>query len=129
MKTARKTKVVAISQLSEDDIKEKVMELKRIKTEMKILHAQYEVITKELIAHLGNKAVRQYDTLKFCVITRMARSIQWKKEAGRLAKLLYPHVKEFRKYLTGLARRNPKKPSKPFVQLFELKEGAEQDEL
>lgn len=125
MKTARKVKVVAISHLSEDDIKEKVMELKRIKTEQKTLQAQYDGIAKELIAHLGSKAVRQYDTLKFCVIERMARNIQWKKEAGRLAKLLYPHVKGFRKYLTGLARRNPKRPGKPYVQLFELKEGKE----
>jgi predicted metal-dependent hydrolase len=128
MKTARKVKITPITHLSEDVVKEKILEMEDIRQEMVAVKKRYDAIGKELMAHLGPKGVRQYDNLKFVVIQPFGRSIKWKDEASRLAKLLYPTRDKFRKYLSGVARRYPKKLGTAYPRLFPLKDGSESEE-
>lgn len=128
MKAARKVKVTPITHLSEDVVKYKVLEMDQLRRDIKQLKKQYVALGAELVAHLGPKGVRQYDNVKFQVMQKLARDITWKTEASRLAKLLYPKAAQFRIYLRHLARLYPKKLSKPFPRLFDLKDGSEVEE-
>ena len=123
---ATKKKIVdappAVHPVSEGILKAKIERMNEIGNEIDALNLEWDKQASFVLATLKVKDVRQYNQLKCIVQQNMNRGLNWKKEATALARKLYPAAADLRKYVVALARRYPRKPGKPYVKLYKIKE-------
>lgn len=109
-------------QLKTAEIKTLVDRWQELEDEIAPLADELCSIKEQLVADLDVKDAISFGSLTLRIMQGSTRTgLQWKKVAMGLAKRLYPDVPSLRRWMRDLARKFPKKPTKPYARLFEVK--------
>jgi hypothetical protein len=115
------SKKVELKPLTENALKQVIMDLDALNAEYKALDKRYEALEVKIMATLKPKDVRQYDDLRCTIVQAMRRTVNWKAETWSLARKVYTTPKAFKGYLVYLVKTYKKKPIKPSIKLTRVK--------
>jgi hypothetical protein len=107
--------------LGESALRKEIELLNDLNQQYKELDKKYDAAAARVLATLKPKDVRRYGQLQCVIVQQLRRSVDWKGEASKLARKLYPTAAELRQYLIRLARLYPRKAVKPSLRITVLK--------
>jgi len=117
-----KAKAVVSGKLSVQELKKHITRMAEIKAEKKALDAEFDKLEVHVINQIGVGSIFEFAAWRCKVVQSWRRTIDWKKIAMNLAKVLYPSKAEWRGWLKGVVRSNRKKQCKAFAKLTAVKE-------
>jgi hypothetical protein len=105
-----------IEPLKEGELKKAILDLQALDAEYTVLDKRYDVLAERILATMPPKDIRQYGSLRCCIVQAWRRTVNWKHECLVLARK-YLSAKEFRKFLFDLVKTYQKKPNKASIRL------------
>ena len=115
------TKKVVVEPLNESALKTAIEKMHDLDAEYAALDKRYDLLAAGVLATMKPKDVRQYGMLRCTIVQAIRRTVDWKGEASRLARKLFPAPEALRAFVRELAKRYPRKPIKASIKISVLK--------